>query len=130
MTKANLIHITTSIKLAATVALLSLTACGAASGTMVKPQQLSGFVAGTTTYDEVLAQLGNPSTVKTSTDGTKTASYTHASVKARPESYIPLVGPFVGGADSSSHTVNFVFNRKGVLTKIDTQDTAISSNTL
>ncbi len=130
MTNTNVNHPQLTIKLFAAICLLSLSACGVSSGTMVKPQQVSEFAAGTTTYDDVITQLGSPSTVKSSSDGSKTASYTHASVKARPESFIPFVGAFVGGADSTAHTVNFIFNRNGILTKIDTQDTAIGSNLL
>ena len=130
MTNVKLHHHSIVFKAFAVAALFSLTACGASSGTMVKPQQVSGFATGHTTYDDVVAQLGQPTTVKNSADGTRTASFTHTSVRARPESFIPLVGGFVGGADGTAHTVDFRFDRKGVLTGIDTQDTAMGSNTM
>lgn len=130
MTNAKLYHHRFAFKAFSLATILALTACGGSSGTLVQPQQVSDFATGRTTYEQVVARLGTPSTVKASSDGSRTASYTHASVRARPESFIPLVGGFVGGADSTAHTVNFAFDRKGVLTGTDTQDTVIGSNSM
>ena len=48
-------------------------------------------------------------------DGRQTISYTFMKYQTRPETFIPLVGIFVGGADVRNSSVTYVFNANGVL---------------
>jgi hypothetical protein len=41
--------------------------------------------------------------------------YTYIQAQARPESFIPIIGPLVGGADSHFSNVSLTFDRNGVL---------------
>jgi len=43
-------------------------------------------------------------------DGSRMITYTWVSAQARPESFIPLVGAFVGGADSESSILQLKFD--------------------
>jgi hypothetical protein len=50
-----------------------------------------------------------------SADGSRTAMYMYTEAHARPASFIPLIGPLVGGADSHSNMVMMTFGPDGVL---------------
>ena len=91
-------------------AILLLTAC-AATGTQVKESQLQEFKKGKTTLQEVTAQLGTPNTNIAMSDGSRMACYIYAKASARPESFIPYVGAFVGGTDTVSNTVCMTFDK-------------------
>lgn len=86
-----------------------------ASGTQVKERQLSQFKAGETTYSQVVSDLGPPNSNSLLPDGTRLIAYTYVQAAARPESFIPIIGPFVGGADVHSNMVTFRFDADGKL---------------
>lgn len=82
-------------------------------GTQVKLDQLSGFSKGITTYSEVVAKLGTPNTVSTQSNGKRIAAYTYIHSQPRPETFIPFIGGFIGGADSKFNIAQFVFDQEG-----------------
>jgi len=94
---------------------LALAGC-VASGVKVDEKQLSGFQKGKTTYSDVIAQLGTPTSSTLRSDGVRTVAYSYVQAQARPESFIPIVGAFAGGADSRASFVVLVFDADGVLT--------------
>ncbi|HVP86084.1 MAG TPA: hypothetical protein VMS78_15290 [Rhizomicrobium sp.] len=98
-----------------------------ASGTQVKEQQLSQFKAGETTYQQVIGTLGPPNSSSLMPDGTRMIAYTYVQAAARPESFIPIVGPFVGGADVHSNMVMFRFNADGKLMDFTSTATQVGS---
>jgi len=98
------------------VALLSVGLIGcAATGVRVDESQLSHFQKGKTTYAEVVAALGQPTTTSVLSDGRRLALYSYAEAQARPETFIPIIGPLVGGADTRSSMVSFQFDEAGIL---------------
>lgn len=100
--------------LAAATILLALSGC-VSVGTQVKLDQLNGFTKGSTTYGDVITRLGQPSTISTKSNGTRSATYTYVHSQARPETYIPFIGGFIGGADSTVNTAEFVFDMEDKL---------------
>jgi outer membrane protein assembly factor BamE (lipoprotein component of BamABCDE complex) len=116
-------------KLAALSIAIVLGGCGTDSGTKVDSSQLTKFTVGQTTYDQVTASLGRPSTLQTRSDGSRTAAYSHLSASPRAATFIPIVGAFAGGADVHSETVVFQFDRRGVLTDYTTSQTQACSGT-
>lgn len=84
-------------------------------GTQVTQKQLNGFTKGSTTYSDVTTRLGQPNTISTKSNGTRVALYTYVHSQARPESFIPVVGAFIGGADSKVNTAEFVFDQDNKL---------------
>jgi len=80
------------------------------TGTKVDTAQIQQFQKGATTYDQVVAALGDPTSVSTASDGKKAAVYSYAQSKIRPESFIPYVGLVAGGADVKSTAVVFRFD--------------------
>lgn len=117
----------TVLLFSAIVCLFTLTAC-ASTGTMVRPEQIADFRAGETTYQDVVDRLGPPNARTTYPDGSFAIAYAHTSVTVRPETLIPVIGAFVGGADGATRTVGFRFDKNGVLIRSATQDTSTSSN--
>lgn len=103
---------------------LSLSAC-VSSGVKTNPENMQALHKGETTYSEALQLLGKPSQVIRMSDGSKTAMYFYFSSQARPESFIPVVGAFVGGADVENTSATLRFDKNEVLT--DYTSTAGSS---
>lgn len=91
-----------------------LTAC-AATGVRVTEEQVKQFEKGKSTYVEVVQKLGQPTTSVVTSQGLRYASYAYSEAAARPETFIPFVGPFVGGVDARSNAVTFIFDGRGVL---------------
>ena len=96
------------------VFLAALSGC-VASGTQVKESQVSQFEKGRTTISDVVEKLGAPQFQTNQSDGSKILVYNYSQVQARPESYIPFIGPFVGGADSKYNSATFTFDSSGYL---------------
>lgn len=100
-----------------TIAILflsSLVGC-ATVGREVTEAQLTGFEKGKTTQAEIVAKLGQPNSSTVMLNGQRSISYAFAHAQARPESFIPIVGGFVGGADSRVTVTTFIFNTDGTL---------------
>lgn len=101
-------------KLLLIVAAIYLVGC-AATGVEVKEESLADLKKGETTIQEVVAKIGNPTTSTLNMDGSRTIMYVYASSTTRPETFIPYVGAFVGGADTKSNVVSLMFDKDGVL---------------
>lgn len=84
-------------------------------GKEVSADQAAQFEKGKTTKAEIIAKLGPPTGQSTIGDGRETISYAFMKYQTRPETFIPLVGIFVGGADVRNSSVTYVFNASGVL---------------
>ncbi|GFD85066.1 lipoprotein [Alteromonas sp. KUL150] len=78
-----------------------LTAC-ASVGNKIDRTYVDRIEKGVTTEAEIRGQLGNPMSVGVNANGEKIMTYMHVASKARPESFIPIAGLFVGGADSET----------------------------
>jgi len=98
-----------------------------AAGTQVKEQQLSQFNAGETTYKQVVATLGPPNSSSLLPDGSRMIAYTYVQAAARPESFIPIVGPLVGGTDVRSNMVMFHFDAAGKLMTFSSTATQVGA---
>jgi hypothetical protein len=102
-------------KLAAVVGVAGVLAACAASGVQVTEQQAQSFQVGRSTYSEVVAALGEPTTVTSSSNGSRIAIYSYAAASARPQNFIPYIGPLVAGYDRKSSAVTFDFDSNGIL---------------
>jgi outer membrane protein assembly factor BamE (lipoprotein component of BamABCDE complex) len=113
---------------AAGIALAFLAACGA-SGVQVRPDQLTSFKKGETTKADVIAKLGNPTSQTITSDGATMLFYNYAAYQARPASFIPIVGPLVGGADVQTSAVMFQFGPDGRMINYTANNSTIGSAT-
>jgi hypothetical protein len=100
---------------------LALGVAGCASvGTKVDTAQVQQFQKGVTTYSDVVAAVGEPTNVTTAADGAKIAVYTYAQATVRPETLIPYVSVFGGGADTKATAVIFRFDASDKLVDYST----------
>jgi hypothetical protein len=93
---------------------LILGAC-VASGVRVTEEQAKQFERGKATYNEVVSKLGQPTSSVVTGAGLRYISYAFVEAAARPETYIPIAGAFIGGADARSNIATFSFDGRGVL---------------
>jgi hypothetical protein len=105
-------------------AVMMMAGC-ASSGTQVTSEQLSQFIVGVTTPSDVIAKLGPPNHQANTSSGMTILSYGYSNVSTRPETFIPFVGAFVGGADVKTNSASFVFDKNGKL-----QSTSSSSGNM
>lgn len=103
-------------KILALITVLMFHGCSSTgTGTQVNQDQLSGFSKGKTSYQEVIAKLGNPDKVTTKPDGGREITYVSTRTQSRAASFIPLVGSFVEGKDQITSTAVFKFNKRAIL---------------
>jgi hypothetical protein len=89
-------------------------ACSA-SGVQVTEQQAQSFQVGKSTYGDVVSQLGDPTTSMVDSTGSRIVTYSYSAASARPQNFIPYIGPYISGYDSKSSAVTFTFDSRGVL---------------
>jgi hypothetical protein len=104
-----------------------LLASCAASGVKVSEQQAESFKVGSSTYNDVVAALGPPTTSTVTADGTRMAVYSYAAVRSQAQNFIPYIGPLVAGYDTQSSAVTFTFNQAGVLTGTSSTQTGMGT---
>ena len=103
-------------RISCSVILVSLALSGCTStGVQVGESALTSFEKGKTTVNEVVARLGQPTSNILLNTGQRIIGYTYVQAQARPESFIPIIGPLVGGADSHFSNVSLTFDQNGVL---------------
>lgn len=105
--------------------LSALLLAGCASGTYVSEDTRTGFQNGTTTEQQVVAELGQPQQSGVTVAGGKSDTYTWLSGET-PIDSVPIVA-LVAGPDSEYVTVTFEFNAQGVL--MNSRATRWSSST-
>lgn len=93
---------------------LALSGC-TSTGVHVDERALTTFEKGKTTINDVIARLGQPTSNMLLNTGQRIIGYTYVQAQARPESFIPIIGPLVGGADSHFSNVSLTFDKHGVL---------------
>ena len=92
-----------------------LTAC-ASYGTKINSDYVSKIKKGETTEKEIVANLGNPMSVGLGPDGQKFLMYMHTYSQAKAATFIPIVGAFAGGADTSTQMLQLWVDANGVVT--------------
>lgn len=96
---------------------LMLSAC-ASTGIKVDQSKLAELHKGETTYSEAIQKLGKPTQTIMPGDDTKTIMYVYSSAQARPETFIPIAGAFVGGMDTETSVVSLRFDKEDILQNI------------
>jgi len=100
---------------ALSAALAALALAGCTSGTMISKEQSARFQVGTTTEQQVLAQLGAPDAKADLIDGGHRDSYIRETGGETPIDYVPLIALVAAPAYGHTTTVNFDFDANGVL---------------
>lgn len=110
------------------LAVLCISGC-VTTGKEVTEDQLRDFKRGETTIDDVVAELGAPTSTSVTATGQRTISYLFAHSQPRPGSFVPLVGPLIGGADRRSSIVIFLFGPDGKLVNYRASQSRLGSGT-
>lgn len=110
------------------ITVLSLSAC-MSMGKKVDQEKVSQFVKGKTTYTEVVQQLGKPTQSTINSDGSRTAMYIYIQSQANAATFIPIVGAFMGGAESENTTVTLNFDKRSILTNYSASEGGSSMGT-
>jgi len=97
------------------LAIVAIVSACAATGVQITEEQLSFLKPGKTTIEEAVANLGQPNMNMRKPDGTRMISYVYSEAQARPETFVPIVGAFIGGVDARSNVVMLQFDRDGRL---------------
>jgi hypothetical protein len=95
------------------ISVVLLVAGCASAGTKVDPNTVASFVKGQTTVAEAEQALGEPNGSATKPDGSTALVYSYARTSVRASTFIPIVGAFVGGADSKTQSVVLRFGPDG-----------------
>ena len=90
-----------------------LQSCGGSYGKKVNEADVLKIEPGKTTKEQVVQYLGQPASKTTTSNGCEIWTYIHGSTKVRPETYIPIVGAFAGGADTASESFIVNFSQDG-----------------
>lgn len=112
----------------ASLAVVATLAGCASHGVMINQDQLADFKRGVTTEQEVIAKLGRPTMVSQS-GNVRIIVYSGAYAQARPATFIPVVGAFVGGSDVRASSVVFRFDGEGKLADMTSTQTNTGSGT-
>lgn len=107
---------------------LMLTAC-ASTGIKIDPSKLGQLHKGETRYSEVVRKFGKPNQILMPGDGTKTIMYVYASAQARPETFIPIAGAFVGGMDTENSMVMMQFDDNDILRRVTSSQGSYGTGT-
>jgi outer membrane protein assembly factor BamE (lipoprotein component of BamABCDE complex) len=107
---------------------LALAGC-ASYGTKIDQAAISKMVKGKTTETEVRAMLGDPVSVGITPDGKKLSIYMYSHAQRKASSFIPIVGLFVGGAETKTQTVQIWYDDKGVVINFTYNNSNVDINT-
>jgi outer membrane protein assembly factor BamE (lipoprotein component of BamABCDE complex) len=98
--------------------MLGLVAGCASVGRKLDQSAVDRIKKGETTRDEVLKSLGSPDQIIRMGNGDVTFQYMYIRATARPESYIPVVGAFAGGANVQNQMLTVTFGPDGIVKDI------------
>jgi len=81
----------------------------------VEADRLTQFERGKTTYHDVVAALGKPTSMTLAADGSRQVIYSYTQNQMKWENFVPIVAMFSQGATAETTTVTLDFDPTGVL---------------
>lgn len=87
---------------------------------VIKPEDISDFKLGVTTLQQVVARLGTPSSKSRLPDGSTFLVYAFTEPQSAATQWMPVIAPFVGGANPRSSSISFQFGTDGILNASNT----------
>jgi outer membrane protein assembly factor BamE (lipoprotein component of BamABCDE complex) len=74
--------------------------------------------AGKTTKEGVIRYIGSPDQIITRSTGDTMFMYSYVRASAKPATFIPLVGPFVGGSNVQHQSYIITFGSDGIVKEV------------
>jgi outer membrane protein assembly factor BamE (lipoprotein component of BamABCDE complex) len=90
----------------------------ASVGRQVDQGAVDKIEKGKTTRAEVISLIGSPDRIMNIGTGDTIFSYHYARAAAKPQSFIPIVGPFIGGTNVQSQYISIMFGPDDVVKNI------------
>lgn len=109
------------------VCLLLVAGCLSA-GRKIDQESVDRIKQGETTKAQVLEWLGSPDRIIRDGRGNETFSYHYVRSTTKPQTFIPIIGPFVGGANVQSQFVSVRFGPNGVVNHLLTSHGATETD--
>jgi outer membrane protein assembly factor BamE (lipoprotein component of BamABCDE complex) len=95
-------------------ALVAIAIAGCSSiGTPIAQEKVNQIRLGVTTEPDLLLLFGNPSTKTLDPSGAIVMTWVYSSASTKPETFVPLAGPFIGGYHTQLQQLTVLLNRKG-----------------
>jgi outer membrane protein assembly factor BamE (lipoprotein component of BamABCDE complex) len=95
-------------------ALLAVAIAGCSSvGTPISQEKVNQIRIGVTTEPDLLLLFGNPSTKTLDPNGSIVLTWVYSSASTKPETFVPLAGPLIGGYSTRLQQLTVLIDRKG-----------------
>jgi outer membrane protein assembly factor BamE (lipoprotein component of BamABCDE complex) len=95
-------------------AFLVLAVAGCSSvGTPIARDKVNQIQVGLTTEQDVLRMFGVPSTKTIDISGRQVLSWIFSSASAKPQTFIPVAGAFIGGYNTRLQQLTVLIDKKG-----------------
>lgn len=104
-----------------TMIIVFLAACWSA-GRRIDQGSIDKIQIGKTTREEVVRVLGSPDQVTRTGSGETTMMYSYYRMQMHPSSFIPIVGPFIGGTNTQNQMVMVIVGSDGIVRDITTSE--------
>ena len=111
------------------IALLFLFLFGCVSvGRQIDQSSADKIQQGKSTKEEVVNLVGPPGFVSRLTSGDTIFHYNYTRATPKASSFIPCIGPLLGGSDVQSQSLNVTFGPDGIVKAISRTEGATESN--
>lgn len=104
------------------VALVAFVSGCMSSGRKIDQGSIERIQVGKTTKHEVTNLLGSPDQIMRLGDGNTMMIYSYYRMQMHASSFIPIVGPLVGGADTQNQSVTVTVGSDGVVRDINSSE--------
>jgi len=112
------------------IGILCFSFIGCASyGNKINAGYVDKIEKGKTTEKEIVANLGNPMSVSITPEGHKFLMYMYTYAQTKASSFIPFVGAFTGGADTSTQMLQIWLDKNGIVTNFAFTNSQSEMNT-
>lgn len=83
---------------------------------------------GKTTREQVVSLIGSPEMITRNSNGDTVFIYNYTRSTAKPATFIPYIGPFVGGANTQHQSTSVTFGPDGVVKAFSSTQGSMESN--
>jgi outer membrane protein assembly factor BamE (lipoprotein component of BamABCDE complex) len=98
--------------------LVAIAIAGCSSvGTPIAQEKVNQIHVGITTEPDLFLLLGTPSTKTLDPSGTMVLTWVYSSASAKPETFVPVAGLFMGGYSTHLQQLTVLIDRKGRVEK-------------
>jgi outer membrane protein assembly factor BamE (lipoprotein component of BamABCDE complex) len=94
----------------------------ASVGTKIEQASIEKIEKGKTTKTELIAAFGTPMTASLLGDGRESMMWVYSKAKVKGATFIPVVGAFAGGSETSTQMLQVILNKDKVVEDFTTNN--------